>query len=1083
MKDCTDIDELWEKYRNCSQLATRGDRQAAAIELGRLLSVTTDASLLAHVQNDLGVLAGLEGRIADADKSFVAAMNVDPNWSVPQENRRHLASRVAPPGKPTRVAIISLLFNWPSTGGGTVHTAETGKFLAQAGYDVRHFYAQLAGWGVGNVTEPLLAPSEALQFTTAEWSVHGIQSRFRAALHRFKPDWVIVTDSWNSKPILAESARDFRFFLRLAAQECLCPLNNVRLLLDRGRFRSCPKHQLATPGECSQCVSENGNCSGGLHRAERELVNYGTPEYDRTLRWAFTNAEAVLVVNPLIEAMVSPHARKVCVIPSGFDIERFPKRRTAPMANPRNRVQVLFAGLIHEPMKGFNVLREACSQLWNERQDFELVVTADPPGQVDAFTRFVGWQSQSTLPSLMCDADILVAPTIAEEALGRTAVEAMGAGRPVIASRIGGLQFTVTDGATGLLFDAGSSSDLARKIATLLDQPELRERMGVAGRQRFEESFTWDSIVKSHYLPLFGPPTRGIDSGKPSLSSTSQRNVSMTHGAGVTSLGQACPVTLGCVLAIQDRPVAILERTLQTYAFQTFEAADRVLVDYGSRAELTLEYQRLCDRYAWRFVRVETSDSEWSLSTAYNAAVSVLNPEVNVVFKSDVDVLVGADVLETAASLAINQMCIFTCQTTTKGSNYPSCFPNHQALAEWAQHNSGLVAMDGEGIHAYPRRWFDQIGGFDLEFGTTWGFEDSDLRLRASWSIGVVRPAGQLLIHQWHPSIPPSEAILKNRRYYDATKGRRQLTRNGGQLLPVSVKCREAAPAGRTQIPVRSKEPGGRRKTRVAVATRSLVPELFQLSDEFLFVDRKAQIDDYIFERYQVVGTDACGYFRKLTELEADWIINVDEDAFVLDVRELSEMIRFMDRCGYAACGMPDGGVVSIRQHNPVACNAFLNIFDMRRVRPIWSDWPRAKQCSFRPQFEAMVPDCARRTPAIFDTFEPYYGLFFSLIEQHQSILYLDAREWRDGISTLLLAPSGVPLALHSWYAREWATDLKIRERITQLAMDAHLYRTRLAELHPARPTVSSRNSLIDEICGVTPSKSSAQAGFSQFQS
>ncbi len=43
--------------------------------------------------------------------------------------------------KKARIAIVSLLFNWPSTGGGIVHTAELATFLSKAGYEVRHFYA------------------------------------------------------------------------------------------------------------------------------------------------------------------------------------------------------------------------------------------------------------------------------------------------------------------------------------------------------------------------------------------------------------------------------------------------------------------------------------------------------------------------------------------------------------------------------------------------------------------------------------------------------------------------------------------------------------------------------------------------------------------------------------------------------------------------------------------------------------------------------------------------------------------------------------------------------------------------------
>ncbi len=94
-------------------------------------------------------------------------------------------------------------------------------------------------------------------------------------------------------------------------------------------------------------------------------------------------------------------------------------------------------------------------------------------------------------------------PTVAQEALGRTAVEAMAAGRPVIASRLGGLPFTVIDGATGLLCEPGDADDLARKIATLLEDAGLRQRLGEAGRRRFEQHYAWPVIIEKHYRPLF----------------------------------------------------------------------------------------------------------------------------------------------------------------------------------------------------------------------------------------------------------------------------------------------------------------------------------------------------------------------------------------------------------------------------------------------------------------------------------------------------------------------------------------------------------------------------------------------------
>jgi glycosyltransferase involved in cell wall biosynthesis len=154
------------------------------------------------------------------------------------------------------------------------------------------------------------------------------------------------------------------------------------------------------------------------------------------------------------------------------------------------------------------VLQEACARLWQARQDFELVATGDPPGQANACTRVVGWLSQEELPAHLRACDLLAMPTVAQEALGRTAVEAMAAGRPVVASRIGGLPVTVADGATGLLCEPGDAADLADKIGRLLDDPELRRRLGAAGRRRFEEHYAWPVIIDRHYRPLLGAPRR-----------------------------------------------------------------------------------------------------------------------------------------------------------------------------------------------------------------------------------------------------------------------------------------------------------------------------------------------------------------------------------------------------------------------------------------------------------------------------------------------------------------------------------------------------------------------------------------------
>jgi glycosyltransferase involved in cell wall biosynthesis len=509
-------------YHQASLLAERGDIPGAQQIYQQLAHGNLPSTLASLVENDLGTLDALTGELSTAREHFERALTLDPACGPARQNLDLLAANsastlpeptIATPAVPAaipsaqdrvRVAIISLLFNWPSTGGGTVHTAEAGTFLSRAGYNVRHIYAKYAGWGVGNVTQPLEIPSQPLAFGEADWNAREIQRRFHEAVDRFAPDYIIITDSWNSKPLLAAAVQGYRYFLRLAAQECLCPLNNVRLLVDeQGRPSACSRHQLATAGACHTCVAQRQHQSGSLHQAERELSGYGTRAYDDQLRRAFAEAEGVLVVNPLIAAAVSPHSKAVHVVPSGFDPARFPWPWPADASRePYGKKRIFFAGLVGEYMKGFRVLHTACAKLWEHRRDFEIIATSDPVGQVDEMTRFIGWQPQSELPRQIRQSDFLVFPTIAEEALGRSAVEAMGVGRPVIASRIGGLSFTVTDGLTGLLFEPGNALDLADKIETLLDNPALRVRMGSAGRQRFQNEFTWDVIIDKHYRRL-----------------------------------------------------------------------------------------------------------------------------------------------------------------------------------------------------------------------------------------------------------------------------------------------------------------------------------------------------------------------------------------------------------------------------------------------------------------------------------------------------------------------------------------------------------------------------------------------------
>lgn len=489
------------------------------------LQVTDPGTLSISEQSQCALLQGLalclQGQ--EGSRYFQQALQLNPqnldaqlNLELVTADQRKgkwpvAASTHLPKSRRTRVAVLSFLFNWPSTGGGIVHTVELCDFLQRAGYDVSHIYARFDPWELGVVTKPTPMQSQVLTFPPEDWHYSGIQQRYRQAVDAFQPDYVIITDSWNMKPVLAEAMEGYPYLLRLQALECLCPLNNIRLLPgEDGGWRQCPLNQLATPDDCRQCVSKRGQRSGSLHQAERQLAGVCSAAYQQTLEQAFRKAHAVFVVNPLTEAMVAPYATQVRTVTAGMDPGRFPDpwpHDPAP-TSPRPKKQILFAGLIDETIKGFAVLHDACQQLWKVRQDFELCVTADPVGRIDDFTRTVGWQSQETLPQVMRAADIVAVPAIAQEALGRTAVEAMAAGRPVLASRLGGLPFTIPDGATGLLFEPGNVADLLDKLTRLLDQPALRQSLGEAGRRRFVEHYAWPVIIEKHYQPVLGPSVR-----------------------------------------------------------------------------------------------------------------------------------------------------------------------------------------------------------------------------------------------------------------------------------------------------------------------------------------------------------------------------------------------------------------------------------------------------------------------------------------------------------------------------------------------------------------------------------------------
>ena len=107
--------------------------------------------------------------------------------------------------------------------------------------------------------------------------------------------------------------------------------------------------------------------------------------------------------------------------------------------------------------------------------------------------KFCGYRASPS--AIMFDSDIVVHPA-GNESFGRSVVEAMAAGLPVVGVAAGGVGETVIDGVTGILVPEHDAAELAEGIAALAASAELRAKMGRAGKRRAQEHFSLDACAE-----------------------------------------------------------------------------------------------------------------------------------------------------------------------------------------------------------------------------------------------------------------------------------------------------------------------------------------------------------------------------------------------------------------------------------------------------------------------------------------------------------------------------------------------------------------------------------------------------------
>jgi glycosyltransferase involved in cell wall biosynthesis len=207
---------------------------------------------------------------------------------------------------------------------------------------------------------------------------------------------------------------------------------------------------------------------------------------------------------------------KIRVISSGIDPRMFEEIQMKKALERDAVVLGCLAGL--DERKGHRYLLEAAALLKADGLNIHYKIAGDGPLRAQLEERaarlglgddvqFLGFVSDTA--EFLASVDFLAMPSL-YEGLGVAALEAMAAGKAIVASRVGGLTESVLDGVTGVLVPARDPAALAAGIAKLARSRSLAEAMGNQGRERVRQHFSLENMAlqnESFYYELLSSPS------------------------------------------------------------------------------------------------------------------------------------------------------------------------------------------------------------------------------------------------------------------------------------------------------------------------------------------------------------------------------------------------------------------------------------------------------------------------------------------------------------------------------------------------------------------------------------------------
>jgi glycosyltransferase involved in cell wall biosynthesis len=166
----------------------------------------------------------------------------------------------------------------------------------------------------------------------------------------------------------------------------------------------------------------------------------------------------------------------------------------------KGKIKLLYVGRL-SLVKGVHVLIESIAPLLKAHDDIQLDIIGDGPyaavlkelavrETVNDKLVFHGWKGRDFIDNAMEECHMLLFPSIYPEAFGIAGIEAMMHGKPVIAFNVGGVSTWLKDNETGFLIERGNIVKMRDRVQFLLDNPDVRERMGTRAREIAMAEFT-----------------------------------------------------------------------------------------------------------------------------------------------------------------------------------------------------------------------------------------------------------------------------------------------------------------------------------------------------------------------------------------------------------------------------------------------------------------------------------------------------------------------------------------------------------------------------------------------------------------